>query len=45
MKIFNFLSTLFGNKDFILQESPIFADVENTTYNKERISQAHYNDS
>ena len=26
MKIFNFLSTLFGNKDFISQESPILAD-------------------
>ena len=26
MKISNFLSTLFGNKDFISQESPILAD-------------------
>ena len=32
MKIFNFLSTLFGNKDFISQESPILADFENTTF-------------
>ena len=31
-KIFNFLSTLFGNKDFISRESPIFADFENVTY-------------
>ena len=30
MKIFNFLSTLFGNKDFISQESPILADFKNT---------------
>ena len=28
VKIFNFLSTLFWNKDFISQESPILADVE-----------------
>ena len=26
MKIFNFLSTIFGNKDFISRESPILAD-------------------
>ena len=32
MKIFNFLSTLFGNKDFISQESPILADFKNMTY-------------
>ena len=29
MKIFSFLSTLFVNKDFISQESPILADFEN----------------
>ena len=28
VKIFNFLSTLFRNKDFISQERPILADVE-----------------
>ena len=28
-KNFNFLSTLFGNKDFIPQESPILADFKN----------------
>ena len=32
MKIFNFLSALFGNKDFISQESLISADFENITY-------------
>ena len=32
MKIFNFLSTLFDNKDFISPESPIFSDFENITY-------------
>ena len=32
LKIFNFLFTLFRNKDFISQEAPIFADFENTTY-------------
>ena len=32
LKIFNFLSTLFRNKDFISQEGPIFADFENITY-------------
>ena len=26
---FNFLSTLFGNKDFISKESPILADFKN----------------
>ena len=29
VRIFNFLSMLFRNKDFISQESPILADVEN----------------
>ena len=29
MKIFNFLSRLFGNKDFISRKSPIFADFKN----------------
>ena len=29
MKMFNFLSTLFGNESFISQESPILADFEN----------------
>ena len=29
MKIFNFLSTLFGNQGFMSWESPIFADFEN----------------
>ena len=29
MKIFNFLPTLFGNKDFISRESPILADFKN----------------
>ena len=29
VKIFTFLSLLFQNKDFISQESPILADVEN----------------
>ena len=33
MKIFDFLSTLFGNKDFISQESPILADFEKIIYN------------
>ena len=32
VKIFNFLSTLFWNKDFISQESPILADVENIVF-------------
>ena len=32
MKICNFLSTLFRNKDFISQESPILADVENNVF-------------
>ena len=36
MKIFNFLSTLFRNKDFISQESPILADVENSFLVKNR---------
>ena len=29
MKILNLLSTLFGNKDFISQDSPILADFKN----------------
>ena len=29
-KFCNFVSSLFGNKDFISQESPILADFENT---------------
>ena len=29
MKILNFLSTLFGNKDFISKESPNLADFKN----------------
>ena len=29
MKMFNFLSTLFGKESFISQESPILADFEN----------------
>ena len=32
MKIFNFLTTLFGYKDFISQESLILADFEKITY-------------
>ena len=32
MKIFNFLSRLFGNKNFISQESPILGDFKNITY-------------
>ena len=32
VKIFIFLSTFFQNKDFISQESPILADVENIFY-------------
>ena len=32
VKIFNFLSTLFRNKDFISQESPILADIENKAF-------------
>ena len=32
VKICNFLSTLFQNKDFILKESPILADVENIIF-------------
>ena len=32
MKVFNFLSTLFGDKDFVSRESPIFADFKNITY-------------
>ena len=31
-KTFNFLSSLFGNKDFISQESPMLADVENIMF-------------
>ena len=34
MKIFNILSTLFGNKDFISRESPIFADFKNVVLYK-----------
>ena len=29
---FQLFTTLFGNKDFISQESPIFADFKNITY-------------
>ena len=32
VKICNFLPTLFRNKDFTSQESPILADVENMNY-------------
>ena len=32
LKIWNFLSTLFWNEDFISQESPILADVENKVF-------------
>ena len=32
VKIANFLSTLFRNKDFISQESSILADVENIVF-------------
>ena len=32
MKILNFLSTLFGNKNFISQESAIFADFKNIIF-------------
>ena len=32
MKICNCLSTLFQDKDFISQESPILADVENVIF-------------
>ena len=32
VKICNFLSTLFRNKDFISQESPILADVKNVIF-------------
>ena len=32
MKILNFLSTLFGNKNFISQESSIFADFKNIDF-------------
>ena len=32
VKIFNFLSTLFRNKDFISQESLILAGVENIIF-------------
>ena len=32
LKIGNFLSMLFWNKDFISQESPIFADVEKKVF-------------
>ena len=32
LKICNFLSTLFWNEDFISQESPILADVENKVF-------------
>ena len=28
MKIFKFLSTVFGNKDFISQENPILENIE-----------------
>ena len=31
-EIYNFLSTLFRNKDFILQQSPILADVKNLVF-------------
>ena len=34
MNILNFLSTLFGNVDFIPQESPILADYKNSLHNK-----------
>ena len=32
VKILNFLSMLFRNKNFISQESPILADVENIVF-------------
>ena len=32
LKIWNFLSTLFWNEDFISQESPILADVEDKVF-------------
>ena len=37
MKICNFLSTLYLNEDFISQESPILADVENIVFDWIRI--------